>query len=147
MLVDRGSAFVSSQLLRACAVLGAKLIHASPRAATTKGKIERFFRTVRDQFLVELEDRDDLDLAELNRLFGAWLEVVYHRRVHSETGQTPLARFAAAGAAGAADAGAAARGVLVVGDADGDQDGDGVVARQRLRGRPALVGPPLRAAV
>ena len=97
VLVDRGSAFVSSQLLRACAVLGAKLIHASPRAATTKGKIERFFRTCRDRFLVELEGRDDLELDELNRLFGAWLEVVYHRRVHGETGQTPLARFAAAG--------------------------------------------------
>jgi|1185.fasta_scaffold42142_2 putative transposase len=96
VLVDRGSAFVSSQLLRACAVLGAKLIHASPRAATTKGKIERFFRTCRDQFLVEIGDRDDLELAELNRLFGAWLEVVYHRRAHSETGQTPLARFATA---------------------------------------------------
>jgi putative transposase len=96
VLVDRGSAFVSSQLLRACAVLGAKLIHASPRAATTKGKIERFFRTCRDRFLVELEERDELELGELNRLFGAWLEVVYHRRVHSETGQTPLARFAAA---------------------------------------------------
>ncbi len=96
VLVDRGSAFVSSQLLRACAVLGAKLIHASPRAATTKGKIERFFRTCRDRFLVELGHRDDLELSELNRLFGAWLEVVYHRRVHTETGQTPLARFAAA---------------------------------------------------
>ena len=96
ILVDRGSAFVSSQLLRACAVLGVKLIHASPRAATTKGKIERFFRTVRDQFLVEIDD--GVDLAELNRLFSAWLEVVYHRRTHSETGQTPLDRFDAAGA-------------------------------------------------
>jgi putative transposase len=98
VLVDRGSAFVSSQLLRACAVLGVKLIHASPRAATTKGKIERFFRTVRERFLVEIEGRDRLDLAELNRVFSAWLEVVYHRRVHSETGQTPLQRFMAAGA-------------------------------------------------
>ncbi|MCA1677873.1 MAG: DDE-type integrase/transposase/recombinase [Actinobacteria bacterium] len=96
ILVDRGSAFVSSQLLRACAVLGVRLVHASPRAATTKGKIERFFRTVRDQFLVEIDD--GVELAELNRLFSAWLEVVYHRRVHSETGQTPLARFDAAGA-------------------------------------------------
>jgi putative transposase len=95
ILVDRGSAFVSSQLLRACAVLGVKLVHASPRAATTKGKIERFFRTVRDQFLVEIDD--GVELAELNRLFSAWLEVVYHRRVHSETGQTPLERFDAAG--------------------------------------------------
>ena len=31
-------------------------------------------------------------------MFSAWLEVVYHRRAHSETGQTPLARFDAAGA-------------------------------------------------
>ncbi|MDQ3592455.1 MAG: DDE-type integrase/transposase/recombinase [Actinomycetota bacterium] len=96
ILVDRGSAFVSSQLLRACAVLGVKLVHASPRAATTKGKIERFFRTVRDQFLVEIDD--GVGLVELNRLFSAWLEVVYHRRVHSETEQTPLERFDAAGA-------------------------------------------------
>ena len=96
ILVDRGSAFVSSQLLRACAVLGVRLIHASPSAATTKGKIERFFRTVRDQFLVEIDD--GVELAELNRLFSAWLEVVYHRRVHSETEQTPLERFDAAGA-------------------------------------------------
>ena len=65
ILVDRGSAFVSSQLLRACAVLGVKLVHASPRAATTKGKIERFWRTVRDQFLVEIDD--GVDLVELNR--------------------------------------------------------------------------------
>ena len=96
ILVDRGSAFVSSQLLRACAVLGVKLIHASPRAATTKGKIERFFRTVRDQFLVEIDD--GIELAALNRLFSAWLEVVYHRRTHSETGLSPLARFDSAGA-------------------------------------------------
>ena len=95
ILVDRGSAFVSSQLLRACAVLGVKLIHASPRAATTKGKIERFFRTVRDQFLVEVDD--GIELTELNRLFSAWLEVVYHHRTHSQTGQTPLARFESAG--------------------------------------------------
>lgn len=33
------------------------------------------------------------DLAELNRLFTAWVETVYHRRVHSETGQAPLARW------------------------------------------------------
>ncbi|MGH2927656.1 MAG: Mu transposase C-terminal domain-containing protein, partial [Solirubrobacteraceae bacterium] len=67
-----------------------------PRAATTKGKIERFFRTVRDQFLVEIDD--GVELAELNRLFSAWLEVVYHRRTHSETRSTPLDRFDAAGA-------------------------------------------------
>jgi putative transposase len=98
ILVDRGSAFVNSQFLRACACLGIRLIHASPRAAATKGKIERFFRTVRAQFLVEVDARDGVDsLGELNELFTAWVEVVYHRAVHSETKVTPLERFSAAG--------------------------------------------------
>lgn len=97
ILVDRGSAFVSGQLARACAVLGIRLIHARPRAATTKGKIERFFRQVRERFLVELARREVADLAELNRLFAAWVEVVYHRRRHTETRQPPLQRFLAGG--------------------------------------------------
>jgi putative transposase len=96
-LVDNGSAFISAPFLRACAVLGVRLVHAKPRAPTTKGKIERFFRTVRSQFLVEVEARGVGSLAELNTLFSAWVEVVYHRRVHSETGETPLERFMAPG--------------------------------------------------
>jgi putative transposase len=98
ILVDRGSAFVASPLARACAVLGIRLIHARPRTPTTKGKIERWFNTVRSQFLVELDARGGAaDLAELNRLFTAWVEVVYHRRIHSETAATPLGRFLGAG--------------------------------------------------
>ena len=54
----------------------------------SKGKIERFFRTVRDQFLVEIDD--GVELTELGRLFSAWLEVVYHRRVHSECPERAL---------------------------------------------------------
>jgi putative transposase len=53
---------------------------------------------VRDQFLVEIDSGGPVELGRLNRLFSAWLEVVYHHRVHSETSQTPLARFEAAGA-------------------------------------------------
>jgi putative transposase len=97
--VDNGSAFVDAWLLRACAVLGIKLVHSRPGRPQGRGKIERFFRTVRDQFLVEIAGRDAgtavTDLAELNRLFSAWAQVGYHRMVHSETGQPPLARWAA----------------------------------------------------
>jgi putative transposase len=93
VLVDRGSAFVDAQFARACAVLGVRLIHARPRSPTTKGKIERFFRTARSQFVVEVEHRGVADLAELNTLFTAWVEVVYHRRVHTETRAAPLERF------------------------------------------------------
>ena len=98
--VDNGSAFVSSQLLRALASLGIVLTHSKPGQPAGRGKIERFFRTVREQFLVELGvegiSRAVKDLAQLNELFAAWVETVYHARVHSETGQAPLQRFLAA---------------------------------------------------
>ena len=94
ILVDRGSAYVSPELARSCAVLGIRLAHARPRSPTTKGKIERFYRTMRAQFLVEIESRGGVaDLGELNSLFEAWVEVVYHHEVHSETKATPLERF------------------------------------------------------
>ncbi|SCL15416.1 DDE-type integrase/transposase/recombinase [Micromonospora inyonensis] len=95
--VDNGSAFVDAWLLRACAKLGVKLVHSTPGRPQGRGKIERFFRTVRDQFLVELSTPDSgllaPDLASLNRLFTAWTETGYHRTTHSETGQTPLHRW------------------------------------------------------
>ncbi|MFP5487400.1 MAG: DDE-type integrase/transposase/recombinase [Acidimicrobiia bacterium] len=91
--VDNGSAFASKPLLRACASLGIRLTHSTPRRPEGRGKIERFFRTVRDQFLIEIAVTTPVDLADLNRLFAGWVEGVYHHRVHSETGETPLARF------------------------------------------------------
>lgn len=95
--VDNGSAFVAAPLLRACAVLGIRLIHSTPRRPEGRGKIERFFRTVRDQFLLEIEARGVADLIEMNRLFSAWVETAYHRRIHSETKAAPLERFVAGG--------------------------------------------------
>ncbi|MGH3821218.1 MAG: DDE-type integrase/transposase/recombinase [Pseudonocardiaceae bacterium] len=102
--VDNGSAFVDAWLLRACAKLGIRLVHSTPHRPQGRGKIERFFRTVREQFLVEVTDTTAADLTarqlthaaallELNTLFTAWAESVYHHQVHSETGQTPLARW------------------------------------------------------
>jgi putative transposase len=78
-------------------VLGIRLIHSRPGRPEGRGKIERFFRTVRDQFLVEVTARGVGDLIEMNRLFGAWVETAYHRRVHSETKASPLERFVAGG--------------------------------------------------
>jgi putative transposase len=105
--VDNGSAFVDSSLLRACAVMGIRLVHSTPGRPQGRGKIERVFRTVREQFLVEITGQATTggeeasvggrhyvgDLDELNRLFTAWVEQVYHRRVHTETGQAPIERF------------------------------------------------------
>ncbi|WP_218020260.1 DDE-type integrase/transposase/recombinase [Nocardia anaemiae] len=104
--VDNGSAFVDAWLLRACAKLGVRLVHSTPGRPQGRGKIERLFRTVRDQFLVEVSDTTAEEIAEsgmdyrsalleLNGLFAAWVEIEYHRREHSETGQTPLSRWEA----------------------------------------------------
>src|SRR5262249_58453682 len=89
--VDTGRAFAAAARRRAAARLGIKIVHSMPGKPEGRGKIERFFRTVRDQFLVETGD-DIADLGELNRLFTAWVETVYHRRAHSETRQPPLER-------------------------------------------------------
>jgi len=68
--LDNGSAFVDAWLLRGCAVLGIRLIHSRPGKPEGRGKIERFFRTVREQFLVEVGDGAQVkDLAEMNRVF------------------------------------------------------------------------------
>jgi putative transposase len=95
--LDNGSPFVDAWLLRGCAVLGIKLIHSRPGKPEGRGKIERFFRTVRDQFLVEVGDGGGVkSLAEMNRLFQAWVEASYHQAAHSETGEEPIARWARA---------------------------------------------------
>ena len=95
--VDNGAAFVAAPLQRACAVLGIRIVHSRPGEPAGRGKIERLFRTVRGQFLVEVDQRPVADLDELNALFIAWVEQVYHRRIHRETRQSPLERFMAGG--------------------------------------------------
>jgi putative transposase len=93
VFVDNGSAFISAPFHRTLAVLGIRILHSRVGHPPSRGKIERFFGTVRSQFLVELEPRGGAqDLSQLNSLFGAWLEGVYHRAQHSETKQTPLER-------------------------------------------------------
>ena len=96
--LDNGSSFVSKQLLRALAILGVRLVHSRPGRPQGRGKIERFFRTVRDQFLVEASHSKIPTLEVLESRFVAWVEQVYHARVHSETNETPVDRFSVLGA-------------------------------------------------
>ena len=51
--VDNGSAYSSRHLKIVCARLSMHLIHTRPYQPEGRAKIERFFRTVRDQFLAE----------------------------------------------------------------------------------------------
>ncbi len=90
LYVDNGAAYRSKHLEHITASLGIALIHARPYKPEGKGKIERFFRTVRMQFLTEV---DRMSLDELNGAFDLWIRQVYHQRVHSGTGKKPLDRF------------------------------------------------------
>ena len=93
---DNGANFRSRQLMTVCGRLGVSLLHARPYHAAGKGKIERFFRTVRGQVLALPEARDADDLDTLNRHFRTWVEAEYHMRPHRglEDGRTPLDQWA-----------------------------------------------------
>lgn len=93
LYVDNGSAFRSNALAYACGRLGVALLHSRPYIPEGRGKIERFFLTVRKQFLPTLPE--GLSLERLNELLAEWVDREYHQRVHSSTGQTPMARFLA----------------------------------------------------
>jgi putative transposase len=93
LYVDNGSVFRSHKLKHGCARLGVALLHTTPYTPEGKGKIERFFGSLRKRFLPLLQD--PLSLEQLNERLAAWIETDYHSRVHSSTGQTPLERYLA----------------------------------------------------
>jgi putative transposase len=95
LYIDNGSAFVSTQLKLICARLGIAITHSKPGRPQGRGKKERHYRTVAEQFGVEVAAAGVDTLAALNRYFAAWVEQSYHHRVHRSTGQSPLARWLA----------------------------------------------------
>jgi len=92
LYVDNGSIYASKEILQICARVGCLLHHTPVRDGAAKGKVERFFRTVRDQFLAR--DLDLSSLEALNRQFTQWVEEQYNAQVHSILGMSPLDRYA-----------------------------------------------------
>jgi transposase InsO family protein len=95
LYVDNGAVFAATQFGVACASLRIHRIHGKPYSPEGRGKMERFWETLQNQFLPEVEVSEIATLEELNESLWAWLECVYHQREHSETGQTPLTRYSA----------------------------------------------------
>lgn len=92
--VDRGSAFQATRFHAACDTLGIRLVHSAPYQSECRGVVERFNKTVKEQFETEVRGREEPPtLDELNAFFEAWLAERYHRDVHSETGEAPRDRF------------------------------------------------------
>lgn len=91
MYVDNGSIYTSKEISQICQRLGCLLCHTPVRDGAAKGKVERFFRTVRDCFLSRNLDLSSVDA--LNRAFATWVEDEYNGREHSVLQMRPIDRF------------------------------------------------------
>ena len=106
---DNGAPFSNAWLARTCGVLGIRLVHSKPYSPEGRGKQERLNRYIREAFLAEAAHHGIESLDALNDLFAAWAGQVANRRVHAETGQTPIGRFEAGGPPRQADPAGCAR--------------------------------------
>ncbi len=91
LYTDHGSAFVSVQTRRILDTLGVILVHSQVGRPRGRGKIERFFRTAREQFFAPLDATEVTSIEQLDRRFHAWLQSEYHRSPHRGLdNRTPL---------------------------------------------------------
>lgn len=93
LVIDNGAAYRAGSLQAICARLSIPLVYCRPYEPEAKGKLERWHRVVRAQFLSELTHQHLRSLETLNTCLWAWVEQVYHQRVHSILGCTPLHRW------------------------------------------------------
>jgi transposase InsO family protein len=93
LYVDNGKIFVSQWMKLACAKLRIRHLTAKAYSPESKGKIERFNRTV-EEFLREAALEKPQTLEALNSLFRAWLSEGYNHRSHSSlAGKSPAQAF------------------------------------------------------
>ncbi len=106
LYTDNGSDFTSQHLEQVGADLKIRLVFSIPGKPRGRGRIERFFSTVNEMFLCELNGyapgggvrgKPTLTLAEFDALFRAFLLDVYHRRENAETKTPPVERWEAKG--------------------------------------------------
>jgi transposase InsO family protein len=91
---DNGTIYRSQSFEYLCANLGVALLRHAVGLAHQKGKIERFFRTVRLRFLSVVKSGDLESIGALNEKFGKWLIEDYQKRPHEGlSGETPLGFF------------------------------------------------------
>ena len=91
LYVDNGPSFSSELLAKSCALAGISLIHSKPYDSPSRGKVERFFRTVRERFLSGLQP--GVSLQELDQIFWIWLQEDYHHKLHNGIDAKPIERY------------------------------------------------------
>jgi transposase InsO family protein len=93
---DNGKVFLETNLKLIAARLGFHLIHSEPHDSSSRGKIERYFRTVRDKFLNNFfiqHEKEHITLDLLNSSFHSWLHNDYNHHYHSTIKTTPFDRY------------------------------------------------------
>ncbi len=100
LYTDNGSDFRSKHLEQVAADLKIRLVFSTPGQPQGRGRIERFFRTINDMFLCDLdgytartERKPTLTLSSLEKQFHTFLLEVYHRRPSSEGKLSPKERW------------------------------------------------------
>jgi transposase InsO family protein len=93
--LDNAKVYCAHSLLVFCDRMQVQLLHRPPGDPAPGGMVERVIQTAQTQFEPEVRAGHILTLEELNRGFNAWLDVCYHRTIHSETGATPADRYKA----------------------------------------------------
>lgn len=91
--LDNAKVYHARGLKRACYMIHTRLIYRPAGDPAPGGIIERFFLTLQNRFEKEVRSGDILTLDQLNRALTAFLTMDYHAHIHSETGQTPEARY------------------------------------------------------
>lgn len=90
---DNGSSYKNKQMELLAARLGSVIHYDQPYTPTQKAKIERWFRTMKDQWMAALDIRDFHSLDELRGNLMAYVNR-YNQSVHSSLkGRTPQDRF------------------------------------------------------
>ncbi len=96
LYIDNGSCFKALQLEQVTAQLGIAIKHSRPYTPQGRGKIERWFKYVRDNFVsvnaITSSNLEKLDLLNVN--FAEWVDQ-YNDRIHGTTKQSPYARYRA----------------------------------------------------
>jgi putative transposase len=90
---DQAKVFKSNYIVQLCGRLGISLAHAQPYSPASKGKIERFNRTVIQMFYPVVQDFSALCIDSLNQLFSKFINEIYHVNPHSGIGKPPLKKF------------------------------------------------------
>ena len=92
LYLDNGSTYSGKILDTVCNRLGIGLVHATPYSPQARGKMERFWRTLRERCLDYIKPMTSLD--DINKRLWAFVDEDYHRRPHASLmGRTPKEVF------------------------------------------------------